>query len=146
MLHKDGAPPSGPDRGLGSLFGGSGGDASGSHYDGPPLYVHGAIFGDRDVTELVRSMIDPQQKLTIKGTNAMREVLGDPWPEADYLALTVLYQFGDRPMEVKNASTWNDNAFEIVPQPLSKSSMAFVSTKKSSRIIACVWGYQSILK
>jgi hypothetical protein len=101
MHHSDDPNDVGNGGSQGGLFGGSEGGVGGAGYDSPPLYIEAALFGDRDVTPLVRSLVDVQQKLVIKGGNGMREVLGDPWPEAQYLALTVLFRFGDRPMELK---------------------------------------------
>ncbi|KAF4435228.1 hypothetical protein FACUT_7332 [Fusarium acutatum] len=66
---------------------------------GPLLHVHGAVFADKDVTQIVRSLVTPQQTLRIKG-DSLIEQFGDPWPEVERKMLNVLYSYGDRPMEL----------------------------------------------
>ncbi|KAI1018632.1 hypothetical protein LB503_005494 [Fusarium chuoi] len=66
---------------------------------GPPLHVHGAVFADKDVTQIVRSLVTPQQTLQIKG-DSLVEQFGDPWPEVERKMFNVLYSYGDRPMEL----------------------------------------------
>ena len=43
---------------------------------GPPLYIYGAVFADKDVTQIVRSLITPQQTLSLKG-ETLAQQLGD---------------------------------------------------------------------
>ncbi|KAH7227192.1 uncharacterized protein BKA55DRAFT_527211 [Fusarium redolens] len=66
---------------------------------GPPLHIYGAVFADKDVTQIVRSLVTPQQTLQIKG-DSLVEQFGDPWPEVERKMFNVLYSYGDRPMEV----------------------------------------------
>ncbi|KAF9761209.1 hypothetical protein IL306_003917 [Fusarium sp. DS 682] len=66
---------------------------------GPPLHIYGAVFADKDVTQIVRSLVTPQQTLQIKG-DSLVEQFGDPWPEAERKMFNVLYSYGDRPMEL----------------------------------------------
>ncbi|KAI5461887.1 hypothetical protein BGZ63DRAFT_356061 [Mariannaea sp. PMI_226] len=66
---------------------------------GPPLFIYGAVFADKDVTQIVRSLVSPQQTLTLKGDKLV-EQLGDPWPEVRRKMFNVLYAYGDRPMEL----------------------------------------------
>ncbi|KAH7175249.1 hypothetical protein EDB81DRAFT_634786 [Dactylonectria macrodidyma] len=67
--------------------------------NGPPLHIYGAVFADKDVTQIVRSLVTPQQTFQIKG-ESLTEQLGDPWPEAGRKMFNVLYSYGDRPMEL----------------------------------------------
>jgi hypothetical protein len=67
--------------------------------NGPPLHIYGAVFADRDVTQIVKSLVTPQQTLTLSG-DTLAEKLGDPWPEAGRKMFNVLYSYGDRPMEL----------------------------------------------
>jgi hypothetical protein len=91
---QDGAPlplPEGPSgSGIGSLFGGLAPSAS-------PLYTHGARFCDKGVANACRAKIAPDQTLSID--NLVQE-FGDLWPEACWKMFNVVYQYGDRPMEV----------------------------------------------
>lgn len=80
--------------------GGSGGMSSflgGITHTGPRLYIHAAAYVDRDVTNKVRAMVTPQQELAIE---KMNDEFGDPWPEVEIKMFNVLYQYGDRPLEV----------------------------------------------
>jgi len=69
--------------------------------DIPPLYIYAAAFGDKDVTNQVRSMIDSNQQVSIKMKDDSKQTFGNPWPEVDYKALWVLWSYGDRPMEIR---------------------------------------------
>jgi len=64
----------------------------------PRLIIHSAVFADKDITERMRMMVGPDQQISIQ--KEMTEEFGDPWPEARRKGLSVLYQYGDRPMEV----------------------------------------------
>jgi hypothetical protein len=64
---------------------------------GPRLFIHGATFADKDVTEKVRSLVTSDQQISIA---KMTDTFGDPWPESERKSLTILYQYGDRPLEV----------------------------------------------
>ncbi|KAG5778325.1 hypothetical protein H9Q73_008025 [Fusarium xylarioides] len=66
---------------------------------GPLLHIYGAVFADRDVTQIVRSLVTPQQTLQTKG-DLLVEQFGDPWPEVERKMFNVLYSYGDRPMEL----------------------------------------------
>jgi hypothetical protein len=66
---------------------------------GPPLHIYGAVFADKDVTQIVRSLVTPQQTLQIKG-DSLVEQFGDPWPDVERKMFNVLYSYGDRPMEL----------------------------------------------
>jgi hypothetical protein len=61
------------------------------------LTIHAAAFADVDVTAKVRARVSPEQVLTIEN---LTDEFGDPWPEAKRKMFSVLYQFGDRPLEV----------------------------------------------
>lgn len=67
--------------------------------NGPPLHIYGAVFADRDVTQIVRNLATPQQTLILTG-DTLVEKLGDPWSEAERKMFNVLYSYGDRPMEL----------------------------------------------
>ena len=80
--------------------GGSGGMGSflgGLAYSGPRLHIHAAAFADKDVTNRVRELVTPEQTLVIE---KMHDEFGDPWPEVKRKMFSVLYQYGDRPLEV----------------------------------------------
>ncbi|KAI8712349.1 WW domain-containing protein [Fusarium sp. LHS14.1] len=109
---------------------------------GPPLHIYGAVFADRDVTQIVKSLVTPQQTLTLSG-DTLAEKLGDPWPEAERKMFNVLYSYGDRPMEVIAADT-NTANIEIKHEAISRKRMEFCQPPPS-RIIACVWGYENAL-
>lgn len=65
----------------------------------PPLFIHAATFADRDITQVLRSLITRNQSLEFKGKE-LKNRFSDPWPGADRKSFIVLYQYGDRPMEV----------------------------------------------
>jgi hypothetical protein len=71
---------------------------SGSFNSGPRLVIHAATFADKDVTEKVRMLVNSEQQISIQ--KKMTEEFGDPWPESTRKGLSILYQYGDRPMEV----------------------------------------------
>jgi hypothetical protein len=80
--------------------GGSGGITSflgGLTHSGPRLIIHAAAFADKDVTDRVRALVTPEQVLTIEN---MQGEFGDPWPETKRKMFSVLYQYGDRPLEI----------------------------------------------
>ncbi|KAH8729977.1 hypothetical protein BGZ61DRAFT_586408 [Ilyonectria robusta] len=110
--------------------------------NGPPLHIYGAMFADKDVTQIVRHLVTPQQTLTIKGESLV-EQFGDPWPEAGRKMFNVLYSYGDRPMEFIAADT-TTGSIEIKHEAISKKRMEFCQPP-TSRIIACVWGYENAL-
>ncbi|CVL03296.1 uncharacterized protein FPRN_00026 [Fusarium proliferatum] len=109
---------------------------------GPLLHIHGAVFADKDVTQIVRSLVTPPQTLQIKG-DSLVEHFGDPWPEVERKMFNVLYSYGDRPMELLAADTTSSN-IEIKHEALSKRRMEFFQAPPSP-IIAVVWGYENVL-
>ncbi|RTE83063.1 hypothetical protein BHE90_002397 [Fusarium euwallaceae] len=109
---------------------------------GPPLHIFGAVFADRDVTQIVKSLVTPQQTLTLSG-DTLAEKLGDPWPEAERKMFNVLYSYGDRPMELIAADT-NTANIEIKHEAISRKRMEFCQPPPS-RIIACIWGCENSL-
>ncbi|RSL88692.1 hypothetical protein CEP51_001584 [Fusarium floridanum] len=109
---------------------------------GPPLHIFGAVFADRDVTQIVKSLVTPQQTLTLSG-DTLAEKLGDPWPEAERKMFNVLYSYGDRPMELIAADT-NTANIEIKHEAISRKRMEFCQPPPS-RLIACVWGCENSL-
>jgi len=114
----------------------------GAFTPGPPLHIHGAVFADKNVTELVRSLVTSQQTLSLQGEKLV-EQFGDPWPEAGRKMFNVLYSYGDRPMELVAADTTTSN-IEIKHEAISKTRMEFCQPPPS-RLISCVWGYQNPL-
>ncbi|KAF4445793.1 hypothetical protein F53441_10542 [Fusarium austroafricanum] len=111
-------------------------------HSGPPLHIYGAVFADKDVTQIVRSLVTPQQTLQVKGESLVQQ-FGDPWPEAERKMFNVLYSYGDRPMELIAADTTTTN-IEIKHEAISKKRMEFCQPPPS-RIIAGVWGYENAL-
>jgi len=81
--------------------GGGGGAMSsflgGITHSGPRLIIHAAAYADKDVTDRVKALVTPDQVLSIGNLN---DEFGDPWPEAKRKMFSVLYQYGDRPLEV----------------------------------------------
>ncbi|PNP51010.1 hypothetical protein FNYG_15926 [Fusarium nygamai] len=51
--------------------------ANAPYSGGPALYIYGAVFADKDVTQIVRSLVTPQQTLTLTGDTLVQK-LGDP--------------------------------------------------------------------
>lgn len=86
-----GVPATGGSNAMGNFHGGS-------FNSGPRLVIHSATFADKDVTERVRMLINSEQQISIQ--KKMTEEFGDPWPESTRKGLSILYQYGDRPMEV----------------------------------------------
>lgn len=119
-----------------------GGMGAFTHPGGPPLHIYGAVFADRDVTQIVRGLVTPQQVLSIQGEKLV-EQFGDPWPEAGRKMFNVLYAYGDRPLELVAADT-NTANIEIKHEAISKQRMEFCQPPQS-RIIACVWGLKNAL-
>ncbi|KAH7144414.1 hypothetical protein B0J13DRAFT_622962 [Dactylonectria estremocensis] len=110
--------------------------------NGPPLHIYGAVFADKDVTQIVRSLVTPQQTLQFKGDSLVQQ-FGDPWPEVERKMFNVLYSYGDRPMELIAADTTTSN-IEVKHEAISKKRMEFCQAPPS-RIIAGVWGYENPL-
>jgi hypothetical protein len=95
MLHhhhsQDGAPPAaGGGGGMSSFLGGT-------THSGPRLIIHAAAYADQDVTYKVKGLVTPDPVISIENLN---DEFGDPWPEAKRKMFSVLYQYGDRPLEV----------------------------------------------
>ena len=65
---------------------------------GPRLTIHAAAFADKDVTGGVRTLANTDQQISLQ--KKLTEEFGEPWPEAKRKGLSILYQYGDRPMEV----------------------------------------------
>jgi hypothetical protein len=89
-----GGPPPGATTGggAGSFFG----DFAQS---GPRLIIHGAAYADMDVAAKVMALITPDQVLSLD-CKKLNDEFGDPWPENGRKGFNVLYQYGDRPLEV----------------------------------------------
>ena len=66
-------------------------------YSGPRLIIHAAAYADRDITDKVKAKVTPDQVLTLAKWN---DEFGDPWPEVGRKSLSILYQYGDRPLEI----------------------------------------------
>jgi hypothetical protein len=66
-------------------------------HSGPRLIIHGAAYADKDVTEKVRALVTPEQVLNFGNFNGE---FGDPWPENPRKVFSILYQYGERPLEV----------------------------------------------
>ncbi|CAH0057548.1 unnamed protein product [Clonostachys solani] len=109
---------------------------------GPQLHIHAAAFADKNVTDLVRRLVTPQQELLLKGENLV-EKLGDPWPEVERKMFSVLYSYGERPMELLAVCS-NKGNIEIKNEAISKTRMDFCHAPPS-RIVACVWGTENAL-
>ncbi|KAF5716817.1 hypothetical protein FMUND_6113 [Fusarium mundagurra] len=109
---------------------------------GPLLHIYGAVFADKDVTQIVRSLVTPRQTLQTKG-DSLVEQFGDPWPDVERKMFNVLYSYGDRPMELLAADTTSSN-IEINHEALSKKRMEFCQAPPSL-IIAAVWGLENVL-
>ncbi|KAE9377869.1 hypothetical protein N431DRAFT_554189 [Stipitochalara longipes BDJ] len=126
-------PQTAPAHGFGgfmpSAFGGG---------NAPRLNIHCAAYCDQDVTNAVRSMIQPGQIFEID-TYKLVETWGDPWPD-NRKQFSVLYSYGDRPWELAAGSERN-GLFALRPhQPLDRKRMEFVQDPRQCRIIALVWG------
>jgi len=66
----------------------------------PRLTIHAATFAGEDVTQKVQLLVKDDQSFSIAG-GSMIENFGDPWPDSGWCReLCVLYQYGDRPLEV----------------------------------------------
>jgi hypothetical protein len=89
-----GGPPPGvtTGEGAGSFFGGFA-------QSGPRLIIHGATYADADVTAKVMALVTPDQVLSLD-CKKLNDEFGDPWPENGRKGFNVLYQYGDRPLEV----------------------------------------------
>jgi hypothetical protein len=66
---------------------------------GSRLIIHAAIYADKDVTNKVRSLLTPDQVFSLHPAR-LNDEFGDPWPNNGRKMFNVLYQYGDRPMEV----------------------------------------------
>jgi hypothetical protein len=77
-----------------------GGVATGPILGKPQLIIHAAAFAGADVTRRLQALVTADQAISMKGEDLIAQ-FGDPWPEAgNYRGLVVLYQYGERPMEV----------------------------------------------
>ena len=136
--NQGGVPPTtagGSGGGMGSFLGGP-------MYSGPRLTIHAAAYADVDVTDRVRALVSPEQVLTIK---SMKDEFADPWPEVERKSLSVLYQYGDRPMEVWAGLRSADGEAEIKHEPLANERMAYIN-KSLGRSVSLIWGSESILR
>jgi hypothetical protein len=66
---------------------------------GSRLTIHGAAYADMDVTAKVIALVTPDQVLSLD-CKKLNDEFGDPWPENGRKSFSVLYQYGDRPLEV----------------------------------------------
>jgi hypothetical protein len=89
-----GGPPPGPTTG-----GGPGSFFGGPPQSGPRLIIHGAAYADMDVAAKVVALVTPDQVLSLD-CKKLNDAFGDPWPENERKSFSVLYQYGDRPLEV----------------------------------------------
>lgn len=128
------------------------------------LHIYAAMFDDKDVTQIVRSLVTAQQSISLTGATLVKQ-FENPWPEAERHSFSVLYSYGDRPMECLVAKFVSLQPFSVVsmqslsffkltrkfllstetgiieikPEALSKTRMDFCQPPPS-RIIALVWG------
>lgn len=65
----------------------------------PPLNIYGAVFADQDVTAVARSLAARDQTLSLKGETLVTQ-FGNLWPETARKSFSMLYSYGDRPMEL----------------------------------------------
>jgi hypothetical protein len=66
----------------------------------PRLIIHAATFCDADITQKVRNLVKDDQTFVTAGDKLV-ESFEDPWPESGkHRGFVVLYQYGERPMEV----------------------------------------------
>jgi hypothetical protein len=91
--------PGGPPPGATTGAGGAGFFYGGPTQSGPRLIIHGAAYADRDVTAKVIALVTPAQTLSLD-CKKLNDAFGDPWPENERKSFSVLYQYGDRPLEV----------------------------------------------
>jgi hypothetical protein len=63
------------------------------------LIIHGAAYADRDVAAKAMALVTPDQAFSFD-FKKLNDELGDPWPENERKSFNVLYQYGDRPLEV----------------------------------------------
>jgi hypothetical protein len=80
------------------------GESAGSFYGGlaqpgPRMITHGATYADMDVTAKVIALVTPDQVLSLD-CKKLDDEFGDPWPGNGRKSFSVLYQYGDRPLEV----------------------------------------------
>ena len=93
-----GGPPPGPTPGP-ITGGGPGPFFGGPPQSGPRLIIHGAAYADMDVAAKVMALVTPDQVLSLD-CKKLNDEFGDPWPENERKSFSVLYQYGDRPLEV----------------------------------------------
>ena len=91
-----GPPPELPEATTGGGAGSFFGDFAPS---GPRLIIHGAAYADMDVAAKVMASVTPDQVLSLD-CKKLNDEFGDPWPENGRKGFNVLYQYGDRPLEV----------------------------------------------
>ncbi|KAJ2967801.1 hypothetical protein NQ176_g9493 [Zarea fungicola] len=103
----------------------------------PPLNIYGAVFADQDVTSVARSLAARDQTLSLKGDTLVKQ-FGNLWPETARKSFSMLYSYGDRPMELIVADT-ESGIIEVKPEALSKKRMDFCQAPPS-RVIALLWG------
>jgi hypothetical protein len=89
-----GGPPPGATTG-----GGAGSFYGGFAPSGPRLIIHGATYADMDVGAKVVALVTPDQVLSLE-CKKLNDEFGNPWPENGRKGFNVLYQYGDRPLEV----------------------------------------------
>ena len=83
------------------------------------LVIHAANFGGKDHTADFRQLVTFDQTLTVKPTEWRTYGWPDPWPGAPATfipALTVMYSWGSRPLELVIASSRQEQPVILDPQ------------------------------
>ncbi len=104
----------------------------------PQLRVLGAAYGPRDVTEIVRGLIDMKNRSLTLSSSTIKDgsLFGpDPWPGV-HKSTVVVYQYGDQRPQVKAHSIALDGELYISYTPERQYSPEY----NEMTILGAAWG------
>ena len=114
-----------------------------SGYQGSaPLYIHAACWCDQDITQKVRSMVTPQQTLSLR-CDALTYHFGDPMPNRRK-QFSLLYSYGQQPWQLVASVEGNETITLHPIHPIDNYRAQFVQ-EPSSKVVAVVWARRTPL-
>jgi len=98
---------------------------------------------DQDITQKLRSMVTPQQTLSIRADSLVYH-FGDPWPD-HCKQFAMLYSYGTQPWQLVVCSEGPETINLNPLHPVDRIRAEFVQTPQS-RVVALVWGVRNALE
>ncbi|OCK75058.1 hypothetical protein K432DRAFT_397588 [Lepidopterella palustris CBS 459.81] len=97
------------------------------------LYILAAAYGVKDVTKQLQDMAQKSNELVLS-SHQFDNLFGQEFVALNFTPLVVMYQYGDRPIEVATMPSFSRD-FEIKRVSLSRERMAYVNSNTQSRIL-----------